>query len=243
MSSQELNLSLDQHLPPHGRQFPTTSGGFLKYPSKIRSLREPLDITKTSNAAGMSTRLILDLGASSRVQSPGGEGRRVRESLEELKNPATVVAFDPTSSQIVQHFRNKAVKRGGPPSLIGGAGFSQVLQNRNLDALAYARMRRHDASVTTEPEFTKLDLSDLSEYQRWNKGECEPFLKELRTAILANRPENIAEFVAAWAMAVASGQEQPKAWLPGEREAFNATAAALSEANAEVGAAPPEKEV
>ena len=219
-SVQGMNLSLDQHLPPHGRAVPSTSGGFLKYPSKIRSLREPVDVSRTT--AGPSTRMVLDLGTN-RSQSPG-EGKRVRESLERLsldKPSATSIIFDPTSSQIVQHFQSKAVKRqqGGPPSLIGGAGFSQSLQKRNLDALAYARMRRSDVGVTTEPAFTKLDLSDLSDYQRWTKGECEPFVKELRQALLSNRPDNIAEFVAAWALSVCNNQPAPKAWLPGEREA------------------------
>ena len=229
-SIQGLNLSLDQHLPPHGRAVPTSAGGFLKYPSKIRSLREPVDITRTTN--GSSTRLILDLGGG-RAQSPG-EGKRVRESLEKLtvdRPSATSIIFDPTSSQIVQHFQNKATKRlTGPPSLIGGAGFSQVLQKRNLDALAYARMRRSDVGVSTEPVFVKLDLSDLADYQRWSKGDCEPFLKELRQALLANRPENIAEFVAAWATSICSNQPPPKAWLPGEREAQARAAEAAEEA-------------
>lgn len=180
-----------------------------------------MDITQTSNAAGSSTRLILDLGLS-RGQSPG-EGRRVRESLEQISQSKLGTAsniFDPTSSQIVQHFKNKAIKRQvGPPSLIGGAGFAQMLQKRNLDAMAYARMKRQEVSTSTEPHFKKLDLSDLSDYQKWSKGVCEPFLKELRQALLANRPDNVAEFVAAWALASACGHAPPKAWLEGEKEA------------------------
>ena len=220
-SIQGLNLSLDQHLPPNPRSVPSTSGGFLKYPSKIRSLREPADISKTSGAAGPSTRLITELGLS-RGQSPG-EGRRVRESLEKIafdKPSATSIIFDPTSSQIVQHFQSKASKRlADSPSLIGGDGFAQSLQRRNIDALAYARMRRASVEVATDPQFTKLDLSDLADYQRWSKGSCEPFIKDLRAAILANRPENIPEFVAAYCCAMVMGQPQPRAYLPGEREA------------------------
>ena len=236
-SAQSLNLSLDQHLPPHGKSIPTTSGGFLKYPAKMRSLREPMDITRTSNAAGSSTKLILDLGLS-RGESPG-EGRRVRDSLEAISNSnmsATSIVFDPTSSQIVHHFKSKAIKRQvGPPSLIGGAGFAQSLQRRNIDAMAYARMRRCEVSAATEPSFAKLDLTDLQDYQRWNKGVCEPFLKELRQAILANRPDNLPEFVAAWALAVCSNQSAPKAWLPGEQEAESLLMAQMESQNQEGG--------
>ena len=216
----QFNLSLSQHALP-GRNVPTTSGGFLGYPSKIRSLRNPtVDIAKTTN--GPNTKLILNLGLP-RGQSPG-EGRRVRESLEEMSDVramASSVIFDPTSSQVVQHFRNKATIRGqvSSPSLIGGSGFADSLNKRNLDSLRYARMKRSDVDVQTAPAFTKLDLSDLSEYQKWNKGKCDPFLKELRQAILSNRPEDIGEFVIAWTLSYVNGSEPPQAWLPGEDEA------------------------
>lgn len=216
MTSQ-FNLSLDQHALP-GRGVPTTSGGFLSYPSKIRSLRE-VDVSASTN--GPSTKLILDLGLQ-RGQS-AGEGRRVREELEEMsdvKAASSSVIFDPTSSQVVQHFRNKAVKRSNlaAPSLIGGSGFSESLTRRNLDSLSYARMKRNEVGTQTAPTFAKLDLTDLAAYQKWNKGTCEPFLKELRMAILSNRPEDIGEFTLAWTLAYVKGEPPPQAWLPGEEE-------------------------
>jgi hypothetical protein len=88
-------------------------------------------------------------------------------------------------------------------------------------------MRRQSVEVSTEPSFVKLDLSDLADYQRWSKGVCEPFLKDLRQAILTNRPENIAEFVGAWAIAAATNQPPPKCWLAGEQEAASAAEAAM----------------
>lgn len=204
-----LNLSLDQHALP-GRSVPTTAGGFLSYPSKIRSLREPPAVEDTKF-------LVLDLGLPRVQHVRAGEGRRVRESLEEMsdiKAASSSVLLDPTSSQVVQHFRQKAVKRMAAPSLIGGDGFAESLTRRNLDSLSYARMRRNEVDTQTNPAFAKLDLSDLSAYQKWVKTSCDPFLKELRQAILSNRPEDIGEFTLAWTLNYVKGQP----WLPGEEE-------------------------
>ena len=187
-----MDQSLDQQFPPAHRPSPSSSGGFYKYPAKIRSLRSPETSIDTP-----STILLLDLNKAAR------SGRsHTREALESL----TFRSFDPATSPAVKHIKKSESKR---PPLIGG--FSKMMQNRTVEQLSRNQMNRADEMIQTEPpNLGKLEFDDLTQYQKWTKETIEPFLKDLRKAILANKPEDLTSYIKSYCWAVESGDPPPE---------------------------------
>jgi len=129
--------------------------------------------------------------------------------------------FDPFSSQTVQEYQRKklSLRQSGDARGIGEPGASQVgsfnniLQQRTLEALLKARMGRVDKSEQVEWPLYKHDFPDLATYQKWSNTEVEPFLKQLRKCVLANRPVDINQYIIAYCEALRKGQEAPEAQL------------------------------
>ena len=215
-----MNLSLTQHLPPSA--VPKTSGGFLsRYatnPSKLKSLREPVDVSATRN--GSSTKLVVDL---ERAKSPTALERRVAlDRAMSADSPFPYPAFNPAQSQAVSKVNskgsnNKNINTTGTQknALVGGLG-NQLLLNRSLEAFAKVVTRREDFSCQTEPALLKIDFPDISGYQKWSKAEVDPLLRDIRKAILSNRPEDIGLFLEAYGKAMCEGKEPPQCKLPEE---------------------------
>ena len=178
-----MNLSLTQHLPPSS--VPKTSGGFLsRYPtnpSKLKSLREPVDVSATRN--GSSTKLVVDL---ERAKSPTALERRVAlDRAMSAESPFPHPAFNPAQSESVSKLHsNKRAKETGAQknALVGGLG-NQLLLNRSLEALAKVVTRREETSTQSEPVLLKIDFPDIAGYQKWSKAEVDPLLRDLRKAV------------------------------------------------------------
>jgi hypothetical protein len=208
-----MNLSLDQHLPPSN--VPKTSGGFLsRYPtnpSKLKSLREPVDVSKTRN--GASNKLVVDL---ERAKSPTALERRIAlDKAMTTESPFTIPAFDPSQSQSVAKVKKTNPHNKQKNSLIGGLG-NQLLTNRSLDALAKVVTKRETQETQTEPMLVQIDFPDISGYQKWSKESIDPLMRDLRKALLTNRPEEIGMFLEAYGKAMCEGKELPVCKLPSE---------------------------
>ena len=226
-----MRLSLDQHMPP-GRKVPT-SGGFLgRYPtnpSKDNKLRDPLDVRKNTN--GPRTKLLIDLD---RAKSPSALRRRIgaaqmRNSLnEQFPSPP----FEPSSSTTVKaiNYEKQRMRETGADmasltpfeaatakNLVGGLG-GNMLTNRSVEALSKAFMPREEEGCQTKAELIRIDFEDLNEYQTWTKKEIEPALRELRKAVLANRPENLGLYLEEYGRALCNGEDPPECKLPEELE-------------------------
>lgn len=206
-----MNLSLKQQLPP--AKMPSTSGGFLsRYPtnpSKLRSLREPLDISTTKN--GPSTKLVVDM---ERARSPTALQRRM--ALEDtMKGDSTFPypAFNPGESKVVTNVSKSPHKVGKQKnSLIGGLQ-NALLTNRSLEALKKVATRRDDAECQTAPELYKIEFENIQDYQTWSKSDVDPLLKDLRKAILTHRPVDFGLYLEAYGKALAEGTEPPSCQL------------------------------
>jgi hypothetical protein len=206
-----MNLSLKQQLPPSSN--PATSGGFLgRYPtnpSKLRSLREPLDISSTKN--GPSTKLVIDM---ERAKSPTALQRRITlEDSMKTASPHAYQAFNPAESTVLSNIsksHNKISKQKN--SLIGGLS-GALLTNRSLEALKKVVARREDAECQTEVALYKMEFDNIQDYQTWTKSDVDPLLRDLKKAILSNRPVNLGLFIEAYGKALAEGKDLPECQL------------------------------
>lgn len=50
----------------------------------------------------------------------------------------------------------------------------------------------------TSPPLFRDDIASIAQSQKWTKETVEPFLKELRQSIFANKPEDLKEFIMAY---------------------------------------------
>jgi hypothetical protein len=66
-----------------------------------------------------------------------------------------------------------------------------------------------DMQTQTDGDLIKRNFVGLTGYQEWSRSHVEPFLKELRNAIKANRPENIPSYISAYCAAYEGGMPQP----------------------------------
>lgn len=226
---QTMNLSLDQHLPP-GNKVPT-SGGFLgRYPtnpSKDNKLRDPLDVRKNTNGPG--TKLLLDLD---KAKSPSALRRRIGAAQMggSLSEQFPAPPFEPSSSttvKAIQYEKQKMRETGmntsdlnpfeaaATKNLVGGLG-GNMLTNRSVEALTKAFMPREEEGCQTKAELVRIDFEDLNGYQAWSKKEIEPALRDLRKAVLANRPENLGLFLEEYGRALCKGEDPPECRLPEE---------------------------
>lgn len=212
-----MNLSLDQGLPPSS--VPKTTGGFLgRYPtnpSKLKSLREgpSVDISQTKN--GASTKLVVDL---ERAKSPTSLERRMAlDKAMMAESPYPYPAFNPAQSQTVNSFKSKGSQAQGPQknALVGGLGAS-LLTNRSLEALKIVASKRDTVETQTDPVLLKLDFPDIGSYQKWSKNDVDPVMRELRKAVLSQRPEDLGLYLEAYGKALCEGREPPVCRLPEE---------------------------
>lgn len=209
-----MNLSLDQSLPPSS--VPKTSGGFLsRYPtnpSKLKTLREPVDVRKTVN--GASTKLVVDL---ERAKSPTALERRIAlDKAMNAESPYPYPAFNPEQSQTVRNTKSLTKAPGlQKNSLVGGLG-NQLLTNRSLEALAKVVTKRDSQETQTDPELLKIDFPDISSYQKWSKEVVDPLMRDLRKGILSNRPEEVGMYLEAVGKAMCEKKEWPECKLAEE---------------------------
>tara|TARA_B110000090_G_C13292453_1_gene412583 strand:+ start:181 stop:738 length:558 start_codon:yes stop_codon:yes gene_type:complete len=105
-------------------------------------------------------------------------------------------------------------------SLVGGLG-GQMLLSRSVDALAKAAQKREQAGTQTEPELERLDFEDLQTYSTWTKKEMDPFFRDLRKHVLANRPVDVGVFLEAYGRAMQKGEPLPETRLPNQTEYDN----------------------
>mmetsp|Transcript_28003 Transcript_28003/g.39851 ORF Transcript_28003/g.39851 Transcript_28003/m.39851 type:complete len:208 (+) Transcript_28003:28-651(+) len=75
--------------------------------------------------------------------------------------------------------------------------------NRNM-------LGRSDVACQNDLNLRKLRLDGLSEYQKWSTDEVEPFLKELRKSIKAQRPTSIEDFCIEFCYARVAGKDPPE---------------------------------
>jgi len=209
-----MNISLKQQLPPS--QIPRTSGGFLsRYPtnpSKLRSLREPLDVSKTKN--GPSTKLVVDV---ERVRSPTALERRVvLENAMKAESPFPYPAFNPSESQAVSKFSKPDKKLGAQKNTLIGGLAGSLLTNRSIEALAKVVSRRDDAECQCKQDLLKMEFENIQDYQKWSKNEVDPLLRELRKCLLSNRPEDLGLYLEAYGRAICEGREPPVCLQPEE---------------------------
>lgn len=210
-----MNLSLKQQLAPSHN--PSTSGGFLsRYPtnpSKLRSLREPLDVSNTKN--GPSTKLVVDV---ERVRSPTALERRValENTMKEGGSLFPYPAFNPGESQAVSKFGQSDKRLGAQKNALVGGLAGSLLTNRSVEALKKVVTRRDDAECQSQQDLLKLEFENIQDYQKWSKNDVDPLLRELRKSLLSNRPEDMGLYLEAYGRAMCQGKEPPACLLPEE---------------------------
>lgn len=61
----------------------------------------------------------------------------------------------------------------------------------DISALLY---NKNDAGTQTEVKLERQNFATLSDYQNWSNDVAEPFFRELRKAVKANRPKDLEEY-------------------------------------------------
>lgn len=219
-----MNLSLEQHLPP-ARKVPK-SGGFLgsyaTNPSKDSNIRDPLDVRKNTNGPG--TKLLLDLDRAN-AKTPSALRRRLLHQ-QGPNSPDEYFAyskFEPNESAALKSIREEKSKLQGQDgarpnpyeknaskNLVGGLG-GNMLTSRSVEALGKAFLPREEEGCQTQVDLIRQDFEDLQEYQQWTKKEIDPMLRDLRKAILANRPEDLGLYLVEYGYSLCKGNDPPEA--------------------------------
>ena len=63
------------------------------------------------------------------------------------------------------------------------------------------------------PPMLKQEFPDYKDYQTWMQQRVDPFVKKLRKTIIANKPENIEEYVMAFCLSELRGVKAPETVL------------------------------
>lgn len=221
-----MNLSLEQHLPPAAK-VPGKAGGFLSNyatnPSKDNKLRDPLDVRRNTNGPG--TKLLLDLDRAN-AKTPSALRRRLalQGGPHSPEDYYMMSKFEPSNSQALQSIREEKSKiqsklnpfeKGTTKNLVGGLG-GNLLTSRSVEALGKAFLPREEESMQTQVDLIRQEFEDLQAYQTWTKKEIDPMLRDLRKAVLANRPEDVGLYLVEYGYAMCKGLDPPETKLPDE---------------------------
>ena len=214
-----MNLSLEQHLPPAAK-VPGKAGGFLSSyatnPTKDKNIRDPLDVRHNVNGPG--TKLLLDLDRAN-AKTPSALRRRLalQEGPHSPEEYYTMSKFEPSSSQTLQSIRKEKGKMQHTKStgLVGGLG-GNLLTSRSVEALGKAFLPREEDGCQTQVDLIRQDFEDLQAYQNWSKKEIDPLLRDLRKAVLTNRPEDLGLYLVEYGYAMCKGIDPPECKLESE---------------------------
>ena len=132
--------------------------------------------------------------------------------------------FEPSNSQALQSIREEKSKiqsklnpfeKGTTKNLVGGLG-GNLLTSRSVEALGKAFLPREEESMQTQVDLIRQEFEDLQAYQTWTKKEIDPMLRDLRKAVLANRPEDVGLYLVEYGYAMCKGLDPPETKLPDE---------------------------
>jgi len=77
-----------------------------------------------------------------------------------------------------------------------------------------------DASTeTTPPALPKREITGITDYNKWVKETVDPFVSSLKSSILSAKPDNIAEYVSQYGVAVSTQRNLPRTMTKLEWEA------------------------
>ncbi len=125
-------------------------------------------------------------------------------------SPHAYHAFNPAESAVVSNISKSPHKISKQKnSLIGGLS-SALLTNRSLEALKKVVARREDAECQTEVALYKMEFDNIQDYQNWTKSDVDPLLRDLKKAVLSNRPVDLGLFLEAYGKALAEGKALPE---------------------------------
>eukprot|EP01040_Poterioochromonas_malhamensis_P020907 gene20907-25099_t len=66
-----------------------------------------------------------------------------------------------------------------------------------------------EIGIQTDDRLERLEFPTLTQYQQWSNNVSEPFFKELRKAVKANRPANLEQYIIHYCYAMQKGEPAP----------------------------------
>lgn len=179
---------------------PPTSGGFYSYKKNIRTVDEDKD-----NDIETHTPLLV---GREKIKPAAGNYRqffRSQLALDEGKaelnideNDSVYNDYDGDNDIEYKHFDKQKVA----PALV--SSFSAVIPSTRIKSLDVKRVESQTNFALQRQKF-----ETLSDYQVWIQSQVDPFIADLRRAILNERPTDIPEYIMAYALSMNSMAPPP----------------------------------
>lgn len=230
---------MSNQVAPRTNTSPPKGGGFRDYPKKRRTL-PALDGTGPVN--GFATVSVFGEGGPHRINHLPSTAMVVdlRQSNFSMKQfsvsskvlanqPTPLKKFDPIMDRTVNEIKKVSIdvlketggdKKGAyipegelAPHLV--ASYSNIWNKTPTYSDGTERVKEKGFQVGggDEPPMLKQEFPDYKDYQAWMQQRIDPFVKKMRKALIANKPQNVEEYVMAFCIREMRGEEPPETVL------------------------------